>query len=196
MTNGRWSPPPCLTLLRADAGQREHSLRAVVNGLRDVVKMGAPWRWMPQRPSALGGRLPAGAALAGGRVLRATGRGSAGPSASGLRTFARAAFGHPRQPDPALLTRERRAGRTAEKPAKAARVHGIEREVAKPPETKRGFVLLPRRGVVERSFAWATHFRRLVEDDERDPSRRANLPASPSPASCTNRPLNPRPAQE
>lgn len=35
------------------------------------------------------------------------------------------------------------------------------------PEAKRGFVLLPRRWVVERSFAWATRFRRLVKDYER-----------------------------
>jgi transposase len=34
------------------------------------------------------------------------------------------------------------------------------------PEAKRGFVLLPRRWVVERSFAWATRFRRLVKDYE------------------------------
>ncbi len=26
---------------------REHSLRAVFNGRRYVVKTGAPWRWMP-----------------------------------------------------------------------------------------------------------------------------------------------------
>ena len=31
----------------AIAGQREHSLREVFNGLRYVVKTGAPWRWMP-----------------------------------------------------------------------------------------------------------------------------------------------------
>jgi transposase len=38
---------PYLTLLREEAGQREHSLREVFNGLRYVVKTGAPWRWMP-----------------------------------------------------------------------------------------------------------------------------------------------------
>lgn len=38
---------PDLTLLREDAGQRGHSLREVFNGLRYVVKTGAPWRWMP-----------------------------------------------------------------------------------------------------------------------------------------------------
>lgn len=32
---------------------------------------------------------------------------------------------------------------------------------------KRGFVLLPRRRVVERSFAWAARFRRLARDYER-----------------------------
>lgn len=35
----------------------------------------------------------------------------------------------------------------------AARKHGIELEVVKLPEAKRSFVLLPRRWVVERSFA-------------------------------------------
>ena len=37
------------------------------------------------------------------------------------------------------------------------------------PDAKRGFVLLPRRGVVERSFAWAARFRRLAKDYERLP---------------------------
>ena len=32
---------------------------------------------------------------------------------------------------------------------------------------KRGFVLLPKRWVVERSFAWMTRCRRLVKDYER-----------------------------
>ena len=34
-------------------------------------------------------------------------------------------------------------------------------------EAKRGFVLLPRRWVVERTFAWAARFRRLARDYER-----------------------------
>jgi transposase len=37
------------------------------------------------------------------------------------------------------------------------------------PEAKRGFVLLSRRWVVERSFAWATRCRRLVKGYERYP---------------------------
>jgi len=38
--------------------------------------------------------------------------------------------------------------------------------VVKLPEAKKGFVLLPKRWVVERSNAWATHFCRLARDDE------------------------------
>ena len=37
-------------------------------------------------------------------------------------------------------------------------------------EAKKGFVLLPRRRVVERSFAWATRFRRLSKNYERLPA--------------------------
>lgn len=44
---------------------------------------------------------------------------------------------------------------------------GIHLEVVRLPEAKRGFVLLPRRWVVERSFAWAARFRRLARDYER-----------------------------
>lgn len=60
-------------------------------------------------------------------------------------------------------------GYTGETAANAAAQHGIQLEVVKLPEAKRGFVLLPRRWVVERSFAWATRFRRLVRDYERLP---------------------------
>ncbi|MET3439001.1 transposase [Sphingomonas sp. 1185] len=58
-------------------------------------------------------------------------------------------------------------GYTGQRAADAAALHGIALEVVKLPQAKRGFVLLPRRGIVERSFAWATRFRRLVKDYER-----------------------------
>lgn len=35
------------------------------------------------------------------------------------------------------------------------------------PEAKRGFVLLPRRWAIARSFAWTGRFRRLARDYER-----------------------------
>jgi len=40
-------------------------------------------------------------------------------------------------------------------------------EVVKLPDVKRGFVLLPRRWVVERDFGWMSRFRRLARDRER-----------------------------
>lgn len=58
-------------------------------------------------------------------------------------------------------------GYTGENASQAAEKHGIRLQVVKHTEAKRGFVLLPRRWVVERSFAWATRFRRLVRDYER-----------------------------
>jgi hypothetical protein len=51
--------------------------------------------------------------------------------------------------------------------ANAAEKHSVRLEVVKHTEAKRGFVLLPRRWVVERSFAWAARFRRLARDYER-----------------------------
>lgn len=61
-------------------------------------------------------------------------------------------------------------GYTGETAAQAAAQQGIALEVVKLPEAvgpKRGFVLLPRRWVVERDFAWAARFRRLARDYER-----------------------------
>ena len=66
-------------------------------------------------------------------------------------------------------------GYTGEQPAAAAAAHGIQLEVVKLPTAKRGFVLLPRRWVVERSFAWVTRFRRLAKDYERLPETVAGL---------------------
>jgi transposase len=58
-------------------------------------------------------------------------------------------------------------GYTGADAAEAAEEHGIRLEVVKLPEAKKGFVLLPRRWVVERSFAWVARFRRLARDYER-----------------------------
>ncbi len=60
-------------------------------------------------------------------------------------------------------------GYTGEQAAKDAAGEGIRLEVVKLPKARRGFVLLPRRWVVERSFAWLARFRRLARDYERMP---------------------------
>lgn len=60
-------------------------------------------------------------------------------------------------------------GYTGKAAEQDAATHGIRLEVIKLDKAKRGFVLLPRRWVVERSFAWAARFRRLARDYERLP---------------------------
>jgi transposase len=66
-------------------------------------------------------------------------------------------------------------GYTGERAAEEAQAHGMRLEVVKHSEAKRGFVLLPRRWVVERDFAWASRFRRLAKDYERLPTVLAGL---------------------
>jgi transposase len=67
------------------------------------------------------------------------------------------------------------AGYTGEAASEAAEGEGIRLEVVKLPDAKRGFVLLPRRWVVERSFAWTARFRRLARDYERLPETLVGL---------------------
>ena len=228
---------PYLTLLREDAGQRDHALREVFNGLRYVVRSGCPWRLMPhdlppwfavyqqaQRWLSAGcfeqlaedlrtvlrmaaGRAPEpSAAELDSRTLRSSPESGERAGYDGAKRkkgsklhMAVDTLGHllalhvtPADADDrAQVGRLAKAvqaatgesvevafvdqGYTGEKPAAAAREHGIELEVVKLPEAKRGFVLLPRRWVVERSFAWATRFRRLVKDYERYASTLADL---------------------
>lgn len=58
-------------------------------------------------------------------------------------------------------------GYTGDDAATQAAEQGIRLEVVMHTEAKKGFVLLPRRWVVERSFGWAARFRRLARDYER-----------------------------
>lgn len=228
---------PYLTLLPEEAGQREHSLREVFNGLRYVVKTGAPWRWMPndlppwaavyqqaQRWLAAGCfealaedlravlRLAAGrksrpsAAILDSRTLRSSPESGTRAGYDGAKRkkgsklhLAVDTLGHllalhvtpanaEDRGEVERLTKAVQAstgqsvdlayvdqGYSGERAASAAKAQGINLEVVKLPEAKRGFVLLPRRWVVERSFAWATRFRRLVKDYERYASTLADL---------------------
>jgi transposase len=228
---------PYLTLMTEDAPQRQHPLREVFNGLRYIVRTGAPWRMMPndlppwhtvyqqtQRWLAAGVFEEMVADLR--RLLRVTTGKKAEPSAAILdgRTLqstpesgSRAGWdGHKRKRGSKvhlavdtlgyLLTllvtpanEQERAqvaqlseqlqqvtgesvqvafvdqGYTGDDAAQAAAEHGIDLVVVKLPEAKKGFVLLPKRWVVERSFAWAARFRRLARDYERLPQTLAGL---------------------
>ena len=66
-------------------------------------------------------------------------------------------------------------GYTGDAAAQAARDEGMELQVIRLSEVKKGFVLLPRRWVVERSFGWINRFRRLARDYERLPETLAGL---------------------
>ena len=54
----------------------------------------------------------------------------------------------------------------------ARKIRDLAVAIVKRPDQTKGFVLLHRRWVVERSFAWRTMFRRLVRDDETLPLTR------------------------
>ncbi len=228
---------PYLALLPENTPQRSHSLREVFNGLRYVVKTGAPWRWMPNdlppweivyqqtRRWLRAGcfealaedlrtilRLAAGrneqpsAAIIDSRTLRSTPESGARAAYDGAKRkkgsklhLAVDTLGHllavhvtpANADDRAEVGRMAKAiqaatddsvdlafvdqGYTGARPALAAAEHGITLDVVKLSEAKRGFVLLPRRWVVERSFAWATRFRRLVKDYERCAQTLADL---------------------
>jgi transposase len=57
-------------------------------------------------------------------------------------------------------------GYTGAAAADGVSAEDVELVVVKHPEARSGFVLLPRRWVVERTFAWLGRFRRLARDYE------------------------------
>lgn len=116
---------PYLTLLPEDAGQRQHPLREVFNGLRYLARHGIPWRAMPNDlpPMACGVRS-SDAAAAGG-LLRGAGARSPRGAAPG-RGAGRGAFrGGARQPHTARSTPEsgRRAGWDGHKRVRGSKLH-------------------------------------------------------------------------
>src|SRR3954468_21651618 len=147
VSDDEWSfCAPYLTLMNEQAPQRVHPLREIFNALRYLVKMGGVWRMMPHD-------LPPWQ-MVYQQTQRWIKAGCFEAMAHDLRVVLRQV---------AFVDQ----GYTGDVPALAAAEHGIELEVVKHYQAKRGFVLLPRRWVVERSFAWAARFRRLARDYER-----------------------------
>jgi transposase len=228
---------PYLTLMREDAPQRVHELRAVFNGLRWMIRTGAPWRMIPndlppwhvvyeqsQRwikagvfetmvhdlrallRLADGRQAQPSAMILDSRTLQSTPESGARAGYDGAKrrrgskvhaavdTLGQLLALHVTPADDQDRAQVERLaqqvqevtgdsvqlawvdqGYTGSEPAEAAARHGIQLEVVKLSEAKKGFVLLPRRWVVERSFAWAARFRRLARDYERLPETLAGL---------------------
>lgn len=228
---------PYLTLMSESAPQRVHSLREVFNGLRWLVRAGAPWRMLPndlppwemvyqqtQRWLNAGVfeaivqdlrlllRLAAGreadpsAAIFDSRTLQSTPESGHRAGYDGakrkrgskvhmsvdtlghlLALHVTAASEQDRTQVEQLAQQVQAVtgdkveiafvdqGYTGEQPAIDAATHGIQLEVVKLPTARNGFVLLPRRWVVERSFGWLARFRRLARDYERLPETLAGL---------------------
>lgn len=228
---------PYLALVREDAPQREHSLRAVFNALRYLVRSGCGWRMLPndlppwpavhqqtQRWIKAGCfealahdlrevlRVAAGraeqptAVIVDSRTVQSTPTSGARAGYDGAKRRKGAkvhavvdTLGHllalrvtaANEQDRAqvgALAAEVQAvtgshvelayvdqGYTGAAPAQQDAAHGLRLEVVKLDHAKRGFVLLPRRWVVERSFGWAARFRRLARDYERLSSSLAGL---------------------
>jgi transposase len=228
---------PYLTLMKEDAPQRDHALRALFNAVRYMVRAGCPWRMIPndlppwhavhqqaQRWIKAGCfealahdlrillRLFAGrsgqptAVILDGRTMQSTPESGARAGYDGDKRrkgskvhLAVDTLGHLLALKVTPANEQERAqvgdlvkeiqettgdrvevafvdqGYTGEEPAAQAARHGVRLEVVKLEEAKRGFVLLPRRWVVERSFGWAARFRRLARDYERLPASLAGL---------------------
>ncbi len=228
---------PYLTLMREDAPQRDHPLREVFNGLRWIVRAGAPWRMLPndlppwhtvyqqtQRWIEAGvfealvhdlrrllreaqDRAPEPrAAILDSRTLQSSPESGGRAGYDGykrrngskihlavdmlgylLTLLVTPANEQDRAQVKALAEQIQAVtgemvevafvdqGYTGANPADDAAAQGIRLEVVKLPEAKRGFVLLPKRWVVERSNAWMARFRRLARDYERLPDTLAGL---------------------
>ena len=228
---------PYVTLMKEAAPQRRYAVREVFNGLRWLVRAGAPWRMLPNDlpPWAVGYQqtqrwLRAGvfealvhdlrmvlrvaggrreqpaAAILDSRTLQSSPEsgGRAGYDGAKRRRGSKVhmavdTLGHllalhvtpaneqDRARVKALATQVQAAtgetvqvafgdqGYTGQQPAQDAAQVGITLAVVKLPAAKPGFVLLPRRWVVERSFGWLARFRRLARDYERLPTTLAGL---------------------
>lgn len=222
---------PYLTLMSEDAPQRTHSLREVFNGLRWMIRTGAPWRMMAndlppwhtvyqqaQRWIAAGVfeamvhdlrvllRLAAGrqsepsAVIFDSRTLQSSPESGDRAAYDGAKRrkgskthMAVDTLGHLLALHVTPANEQDRAqvgelaqqvqqvtgqavelafvdqGYTGQDAQQQAAQHGLQLEVVKLPDAKKGFVLLPRRWVVERSFGWMARFRRLARDYERLP---------------------------
>ena len=196
---------PYLALITEQAPQRQYELREVFNALRRMARAGVPWRMMPGDFPLWESVYPqtrrwldAGCFEAMVNDLRSVIRVTQGRNGSKVH-MAVDAQRHLLAVDVTPANEQERAqvqqlctavqeatgqsvevawadqGYTGKDAKNQAAEQGIDLQIIKLPEAKKGFVLLPRRWVVERSFGWLARFRRLSRDYERLPQVLAGL---------------------
>ena len=142
---------PYLTLMDANAPQRRHDLREVFNALR----------WLARAGAHMLGQLIAMTVTSADEQERA--------QVKALCEAVQEATGE------TVKLAWSDQGYTGEQARQDAQANEIDLQIVKLPEARKGFVLLPRRWVVERSFGWLSRFRRLSRDFERLPQVLARL---------------------
>jgi transposase len=176
-----WSfAAPYLTLMIEDAPQRRYELRERFNALRWMARAGASWRM----PSI---NFPPWE-LVYQQTQRWLNASCFEAMVSDLRSVIQVAQERQGQPSAAELARQVQQatgqtvklafadlGYTGNTARQAAHDEGVELQIIKLPEAKKGFVLLPCRCVVERSFSWLNRFRRLAQHYDRLPETLAGL---------------------
>jgi len=204
VTDDEWAfVAPCLTLMKEDAPQREHDLRAVFDGLRWINA--SVFEDMVHDLRALlrlakGKKEQPTAAIFDGRTMQSTPESGERAGYDGhkkkkgskihmavdtlgllLALHVTPANEQERAQVKALAEEVQKAtgdsvevafvdqGYTGDPPAQDAQTAGMQLIVVKLPEAEKGFVLLPKRWVVERSCAWTARFRRLARGFERTP---------------------------
>ena len=156
---------PYLTLMRKDAPQREHSLPEVFNDLRALLHRA---KGKHEQPTA---------ATFDGRTVQSTPE-NGGAGYDGYKRkkgskihLAVDTLGYLL----ALKVTPANEQERQEMTGLPAEVQAVTGENVKVEAAKKGFVLLPRRWVVERSFGSSARFRRLVRDFERSAETLAGL---------------------
>lgn len=132
---------PYLLLSCGDSRSRKHSLRELFNGVHYIVRTWQPVAFHTERSAAIAGGVPADVASDGDREQVAA-----------LAEEVQQVTGN--SVELAYVDQDY----TGENAAQTVKQHGIRLSVVKHPMAKRGFLLLSKRWVVERSFAWAAHF--------------------------------------
>jgi transposase len=184
---------PYLTLMDVNAPQRRYDLREVFNALRWLARAGAPWRLLShdlppwqmvyqqlRKRGACGhdsykrrrGSKVHMAVDTLGQLIAMTVTPADEQERIQVKALCEAVQEATGETVRLAWAGQGYMGKQAKQDAQSS---GIDLQIVKLPEARKGSVLLPRRWVVERSFGWLSRFGRLSRDFERLPQVLASL---------------------